>query len=254
MRMLIMIKNKLKAFLFHFILSVIVVSLVISTVIYFWYPVDYLSVTSFKEIALLIISIDLVIGPLLTFVVFNPKKKSLRFDLAVITLFQLSALTYGTYTLYETHPLYLTFNEGSFSLISAKDVQPENAKHSEYKISKLKSTKLAYVELPTDYENLMDVVIRNKTEGAQKLEQRTEFYKPYKRNIDNILTKSLDSGLILSDNILTQENPLLSGNSDTSKLAFFPLKGTKDAIIILDKETASPVGTINRSPWKYAKK
>ena len=249
-----MIKNKFKAFLFHFILSVIIVSLVISSVIYFWYPVDYLGVTSFKEIALLIVSIDLVIGPLLTFVVFNPKKKSLRFDLAIIALFQLSALSYGTYTLFETHPLYLTFNGGSFNLISAKDVQPKKAKHAEYKISKLDSPKLAYVEMPTDYKNLMNVVIGNRTKGAQKLEQRTEFYKPYDENVDNILAKSLDSELILSDKNLLKEATVLSKYKNTKNLAFLPLKGTNDAIIILDKKTARPIGTINRNPWKYAKK
>lgn len=251
-----MILTKLKAFLIHLLLSISFVSLMIINIIYFWYPIEYLGITSFKEIVLLIISVDLILGPLLTFVVFNPTKKSLRFDLAVIALFQLSALAYGSYTLFETHPVYLTYSEGSFNLISAKDVQPKKAKHEEYKISKLQATKLAYTKTPSDLVGLADVTQGNMTKGAQKLEQRVEFYQPYKSHTDEILSKTLDSTQIFSDKDSSKEAiEFLSKHEDIDNFVFLPLRGSsKDAIIVLDKQSAKPAGTINTNPWKYARK
>ncbi len=73
-----MFKTKLKASGIHLLLSLIVISLAIGLIIYFWFPSSLVRVSNFKEIALLIVVIDLILGPLLTFIVFKPKKKGLK--------------------------------------------------------------------------------------------------------------------------------------------------------------------------------
>ena len=53
-----------------------------------------------QEISLfLVVGIDVVLGPLLTLIVFHPKKKSLIWDLAVIVAVQLGALGYGVWVM-----------------------------------------------------------------------------------------------------------------------------------------------------------
>ena len=49
-----------------------------------WYPQPYFAAMGGATLILLLIGVDVVIGPLITLIVFDPKKKSLRFDLAVI--------------------------------------------------------------------------------------------------------------------------------------------------------------------------
>jgi len=71
-----MFKNKFKASLIHLALSFALVTIIIASTIFFWYPSDFLGITNYKDIALLIISIDLVLGPVLTFVVFVPIPKT----------------------------------------------------------------------------------------------------------------------------------------------------------------------------------
>ena len=83
-----MFKHKLKASGIHLLLSLVIISLAIGLIITFWFPDSLTKVSHFKEITLLMVSIDLVLGPLLTFAVFKPKKKHLKFDLAVIGAFQ----------------------------------------------------------------------------------------------------------------------------------------------------------------------
>ncbi len=251
-----MFQNKLKAFTIHLIFSVIAVSIITSAIVYFWYPLDYLGITSFKEIALLIISIDLIMGPLLTFVVYNPKKKSLRFDLAVIIILQISALAYGSYFLYQGHPVFITYAKGSFTLVNAKLAKPANAKYDEYKITKLSSAKLAYAELPKD-ALAKDKLLDDSMIGGADLEERADLYKPYKQHINDIVAKSLDTVKLFSDQQSNNETVLFKKDygDNIDNFAFLPLEGsTKDAIIVLDKKTAEFVTTIGVDPWKYTKK
>jgi hypothetical protein len=58
-----------------------------------WYPQHYFAAMGGTTLILLLIGVDVVIGPLITLIVFDPKKKSLRFDLAVIAVLQLGALS-----------------------------------------------------------------------------------------------------------------------------------------------------------------
>jgi len=251
-----MLKTKFNAFLVHFALSVTIVSFIISLIIYFWYPLEYLGLTRFKDIALLIISVDLVMGPVLTFVVFNPMKKSLRFDLAVIAILQFSALGYGVYTLFEGHPVYITFNQDRFTLVQASDAKPEEAKYSEYNISKLTSGKIAYAKMPDDKKE-KEKLLFSVMEGAPDLDQRTDYYEPYEKHISSVLAKSLDPKLIFSEkNLLPESQSFLKKHGNNfEKFAFLPLSSSsKFAIIVLDAKSAQPIDTIDIDPWELALK
>jgi len=251
-----MFKNKFKAFSIHLALSVILVSIITSAIIYFWYPLDYLGITSFKEITLLIISIDLIMGPVLTFVVFNPNKKSLKFDLTVIVALQLSALTYGSYYLYQGHPVFITYAKGSFTLVNAQLAKPEKAKYNEYRITKLSSAKLAYAEIPNDIIE-KNKLLEESMSGGPDLEERVDLYKPYEQHINDIISKSLDASEIFSDKELKfKTSKFFSKHGDNiDQFAFLPLEGsTDDAIIVLNKKSAEFITTINIDPWKYVKK
>lgn len=252
-----MFKNKIKASLIHLSLSVVVVSFLMLVIIYFWFPFSYLQLTDFKEIVKLIIAIDLVLGPILTFVIFNPKKKSLIFDLSVVAMIQVSALTYGVYALYQVHPLYITFAKNGFTLITARDAQPQNAKHEEYKISKLSSGKFAYAGFPKDEDKIKEIITDILFGSGVEIKHRIEHYKPYDAHINDIVAKSLDPTTIFSDEETKEKvySFLKEYKNDLDKFAYLPLDGAiKDAIIVIDKKTAKPITNLNIDPWKYVKR
>ncbi|MEB8434186.1 hypothetical protein OO007_18255 [Cocleimonas sp. KMM 6892] len=251
-----MIHSKLKAMLIHLVISLIIITTLVTGIIYFWYPLELIEITSFKEMAILIVTIDLIIGPILTFVVFNTNKKNLRFDLAVIAMLQISALSYGIYYLYQGHPVYITYAKGSFSLVNAQLAKPENSKYPEYQISKISKPKLAYAELPKD-TLLKNQLLDESMSGGPDLEERTDLYKPYDLNIDNIIETSLDTVMLFPDLKTSHETNkfVYKYGEELSDFAYLPLEGTtNDAIIVLDKKSAKYVTTINIDPWKYVKK
>lgn len=252
-----MFKTKFKASLIHLALSLVLVSLIISLIIYFWYPLEYLNITNFKNIALLIILIDLVLGPLLTFVVFNPQKKSLRFDLAVIAVIQLSALAYGVNALYNTHPLYITYNHGRFNIIQANEVSPDMAQYDDFKISKLSSPKLAFAKIPDDLDKQVEIMIGVDLKGEPDIDKRVEYFEPHENHMDTILKDSLDIVKLFAKENLTESSIdfLKSHGDNKDSYAYLPLKGTSgDAIIVLDKKSAKLITTINSNPWTFVKR
>lgn len=248
-----MFNIKLKASLIHLVLSAIIISALVSLVIIFWFPSPFLGVTDFKDIALILIIIDLVLGPLLTFVVFNPNKKSLKLDLSVIASIQIMALSYGLYMLYLTHPVYITYYENSFNMITAKQAKPERAQHSELRVSKLSSPTFAYLDIADT--KTKDQIFNEMIDGDVDIEARADYYKPYKNHLDTVLANSLDTDKIFSED--TNDNAtrsFLKENNNIDDFAFLPLvSSSKNAIIVLDKISGEAITTIDTNPWKYVK-
>ena len=84
--------SRFRASGFHFVISLLVGLVLLALCWFMWYPAPMLMAIGGHEIFLLVVGIDVVLGPLLTLVVFKSGKKTLKFDLAVIALLQIAAL------------------------------------------------------------------------------------------------------------------------------------------------------------------
>ena len=102
-----LLKTKLKASGIHLGLSLIIFIVLAYQIYYVWYPVPYFSVDGGWQGIRLIAAVDLVLGPFITFLIFDLRKsrRAIVFDLIVIALFQTSALVYGVATTYQQRPV-----------------------------------------------------------------------------------------------------------------------------------------------------
>jgi len=76
------------------------------------------------ELFLLVIGVDLTIGPFITLIIFNNNKLSseLLRDVAIVIALQLGALGYGLYMVITSRPVVLALEEDRFRVVSAHDV------------------------------------------------------------------------------------------------------------------------------------
>ena len=111
---------------FHFLISLLVGLVLLALCWFIWYPAPMLMAIGGHEIFLLVVGIDVVLGPLLTLVVFKSGKKTLKFDLAVIGLMQIAALVYGVSTLLEARPAYVAALGDKFQVIQSTEVTDAN--------------------------------------------------------------------------------------------------------------------------------
>ena len=116
------------------------IALALFILIYFvWYPKGLFASAGGRGLFVLIALTNLVVGPVLTFVVYKPGKKGLAFDLWVIAILQVAALGYGLYVLQGARPVYLVFVKDRFELVRANELPPQNLAGGS-----------AYAELPLD--------------------------------------------------------------------------------------------------------
>lgn len=121
------LKSRLLAASIHLTLSLIVAALAAGLVFALWYPYPYREISGGRELFLIVVAVDVIMGPLLTLAVFNRSKpiSELRRDLAVIGLLQTAALVYGLWTVSVARPVYLAFELDRFRVVHAVDIPEE---------------------------------------------------------------------------------------------------------------------------------
>ena len=116
--------NAAKAMGWHFLGSLVVTCLVAAVVFGVWFPYPYRQLAGGIELFFLIMGVDIVCGPLLTLVLFNPAKpkRELLLDLGLVVVLQLAALAYGIWTVHQARPLYLVHEVDRFKVIALADI------------------------------------------------------------------------------------------------------------------------------------
>ncbi len=109
--MVIIVKDKLKAMLIHMSITGGIFLLTGFLIMKVWYPYLHFWVNGGINGLQLMFMIDIVLGPCLTFIIYNRHKsrKMKIFDFSVIGLIQLSALIYGFHSVYISKPALLLF-------------------------------------------------------------------------------------------------------------------------------------------------
>ena len=76
---------------------------------------------------MILIAVDLIIGPLLTILIFDRTKikRELIADISIIGVLQFAALTYGVWSVFVARPVHLVFEYSKFTVVHAVDITPE---------------------------------------------------------------------------------------------------------------------------------
>lgn len=120
-------ETRLKASGIHLGISLLIALLAALLVFGVWYPYPYRDISGGRELFLLVVIVDVILGPLITLAVFNRAKPwpELRRDLAVVALLQLGALGYGLWTVFSARPVHMVFEYDRFRVVHAVDVSTE---------------------------------------------------------------------------------------------------------------------------------
>jgi len=116
---------RLRAASLHLLASALVAALAAALVFLVWYPSPYSTLAGGTSLFLLIVSVDVVMGPALTAVAASPVKgrAELMRDLAVIVALQLAAFGYGLHTMALARPVALAFEIDRFRVVTAADIE-----------------------------------------------------------------------------------------------------------------------------------
>lgn len=117
--------SRYKAAGIHLGISAVIALGSLAIMLTLWYPPPYFKAMGGNELIMLIAGVDVAIGPLITLIVFDTRKKSLPFDLAVIASLQLAAFIYGAYAIQSGRPVFTVFTGQELAIVSAADIDPD---------------------------------------------------------------------------------------------------------------------------------
>lgn len=122
------LSDRLRAMLVHLVLSALVAALAAAVVFALWYPMPYREISGGRDLFLILVAVDVVMGPILTFVVFDRRKLrvALTRDLGVIVLLQLGALAYGLYAVERARPAVVALEVDRLRVVRSSDLSQAN--------------------------------------------------------------------------------------------------------------------------------
>ena len=147
--------SRWKAAAIHLSISFAIGLIVGALLLFVWYPRPFFHAAGADELVLLLVGVDLVLGPLLTLILFRSGKWGLKFDLAMIAILQSAALIYGLSIVLKARPVFLVAVVDRFSLISANDLDPADlAKGSqpEFRSLSLTGPRLVGARIPSTWQ------------------------------------------------------------------------------------------------------
>lgn len=243
---------KTRAWFVHLMLSGVILLPVVLVVYFWWFPHPFFRVQDVSAVFFILVGIQLLLGPLLTFVVYAPQKKGLKFDLAVIALVQLAALGYGLYSIESERPAYVVFAVDRYVPVAAKDVDFASAGMDGFGDGVPGAPVYVFSELPMGeaFQAFQNSVLFG---GQPDLERRPEFWLPMDTGRAAVLASARSLAALMDARpAAAQRLAAAAGRLDMTPegALFVPLPGKReDFAAIIDPVTATVVDAITVDPW-----
>lgn len=247
--------NRYKASLTHFGISLAVAGLVYVAVRYFWYPGALFELAGGLELLLLIISVDVTLGPLVTLIIYKPGKWGLKFDLTVIGVLQFSALMYGLHSIAESRPVYITFVKDRFELVRAAELEDADIAQGAPGFDSLSwfGYRLAGARPPKDpKEQLkhMDLAIL----GGKDVHLFPKLYVPYEQVAADAARVSGSMAKLRSLNPggEAEVDALVRAAGSEEGYGFLPMRaGKHDMTVVVRRKDGAVIALSALRPWEY---
>ena len=206
--------SRWKAGAIHFSISLVVFLGLLSIILLLWYPGILFTVGGGWAGLQIVFAVDLILGPLLTLVVFKAGKPGLKFDLSCIAIFQVACMTAGMGIVYGERPIALVLAYDTFYLLDTEELVQYERDPELLKSIPGSYPKLIYVELP-EGEIASDTAYLRSQFIGDPLYIQTENYRPFPDSaseIESVFRKEDSAKQSATEDVLNQldESCLLS--------------------------------------------
>ena len=240
---------RINFFIKHLSISLIVAVLVLGWIFTVWYPSPLAKATGVTAIVLIMLAIDVIIGPILGFIVYKAHKKSLKFDLMVIVLLQIFALGYGVYSVSEGRPVWTVFNGNRFELIRNNELLDVGIDHrvdNEYYHPSLLGPKYVAVKIAEDSSE-RDQNMFEELQGGISLAQRPERYVSIAESKERIIETAEGISHLKNYNSEQAVDNILDNYPNTNSYLGLTANAV-DMTVLLDAN-GSIIDIVDLRPW-----
>lgn len=247
--------NRFTASATHFGISLAVAGAIFLAVRLLWYPGPLFEVAGGLDLLLVIMGVDMTLGPLVTLIIFKPGKWGLKFDLTVIAILQVAALVYGLWSIAESRPVFITFVKDRFEMVRAGELDDADLAEGApgFRDVSWFGYRLAGALIPRnpdDQLRLMDSAIL----AGKDIQYFPRYYVDYEKVAPEAARRA---GPIARLRELNRERAaeleaMLPGGRPESELGFLPMRaGKRDMAVVVEKSSGGIVKLLPLRPWEY---
>lgn len=244
-------KFRLKAACIHLLISALVALIGIGLVFWVWHPDPLQKAVGVTHIFLMMLGIDVVLGPLLTLLVASSKeKKTLKFDLSVIAAVQLAAYLYGMHSIAVSRPVYVAFDKLRFEVVQADSVVRATDKTilPEYQSNPLFAPQWVSVRPYKDAAEQSRRTMLELQEGVSP-SMMADLYQPLNDGWGGMLERKHGLDELKQYNPAEQVAKELAAYPQAD--SYLPMKApSEDMAVLLDSEQKQVLGIVDLRPWK----
>ncbi len=245
--------TRVRLFTQRFAATVSLLLLAFVVVRFLWFPGAYFSISGITKLFLVLVAVNLIVGPGLSTLVYKPGKKGLIFDLIVIACIEIAILGWAMLEMLERRPAYAVFAVDRFEAVTGSEVDIQALQYSELAVRPMNTPRLIYAELPTDADVMSRLLDETVFEGMPDIDRRPEFWKPYAQGMSFIkraakpLSELLSTSGVRADAI---KQWLAQQELPVDAYLYLPMRGrAADGMVILHADIGYPVDILAVDPW-----
>ena len=245
-----------RASIIHLLVSMAVVGVVLAMVYVIWFPGWYAALIGVSRLLVILVAVQLLLGPALTLLLFKPGKPGLLFDLVVVSIVQVAALAYGIHMIYQQRPYYTVFAVDRFEVVPLRDIDPSALRYDSLVDKPLMQPLLVYAERPDDPDEFKAYFDSVMFEGQPDLERRPEFWRPYKDGSSVVIAAAGSASHLrtVEDGAAEKVDLALQAfNRKLERVGYVPISGQKhDFSMLVDLDTGEALTALKINPWTKA--
>ncbi len=246
--------NRWKAAGLHLALSALIAFTLVLLVVELWYPGPYFAAMGGATLLRLLIGVDVILGPLITLIIFDPKKPRLKFDLAAIATMQIAALAAGAFIMFDARPVFTVFTGDRFEVVPANSIDDASRARAaaEFQALPLNGPRVVGAHQPSDPRERSEISL-SATFGGPDIAHLPHLYHSFAevaadagrraRPLSQLARRGPADALLVRDFIDT------SGRADAS-VGYLPVRArNEDFAMIIDRKSGAIVGSLRINPW-----
>ena len=246
--------NRWKLSAIHLTISFLLATSIFTILYFLWFPSPYFVAAGASKLIMVLMGVDVGIGPLLTWIAASPRKsrKLLKLDLSIIAALQTIAFAYGVHAIASARPVFVVAEVDRFVLVSARDLTDKDLAQGRQPKFRTRSWHgpLLVGVLPPKSDEGIDIA-EKVLAGGKDLDQMPRFYQPYNEVVDKLMQRARPVTQ-LKNVTGGQRRQLeeLQQKTHGGPLLMLPLqREDNDYTVILSPTTRRPMTVLSINPW-----
>jgi hypothetical protein len=238
-----------KAFGIHLSISLVIGIAAFCLLYFVYFPQPYFQAAGAGKLVMILLGVDVILGPLLTLVVFKSGKKTLRFDLASVAILQFAALSYGLHIMWVARPVFIVAVVDRIEMVYANNLEDADLAKGVGRFAKrsLTGPEFVSVSLPTDKQEVLD--LRESALAGKDIQLMPRYYRPW----DTQVTQALLKRAIPTARLPTKAQAAVKhyqANHPGKQIAIIPVRGRiGDYTLVINANNGTQLEALNVAPW-----